>query len=61
MASLPTDNPASFLDENAILALNGMWAAREADVERMAIFEYLARIRLEVFSLFQKIRFSRGR
>ena len=32
------DNPASFLDENAILALNGMWAAREADVERMVVF-----------------------
>ena len=32
------DSPASFLDENAILALNGMWAAKEAAVERMVVF-----------------------
>lgn len=32
------DFPASFLDENAMLALNGMWAAKEANVERMVVF-----------------------
>lgn len=32
------DFPASFLDENAMLALNGMWAAQEANVERMVVF-----------------------
>jgi GDP-L-fucose synthase len=32
------DNPASFIDENTIIGLNGLWAAKNANVKRMIIF-----------------------